>query len=59
MGLAGLWTPIVSAAGTLVGIIPLDLDGYFTGTEFLTILANAISAVLLALFNTLTFGTAA
>lgn len=35
----------------------LDLDGFFTSTDFLSALANAISSILIALLNMLTFGT--
>lgn len=49
----------VGTTGVCAMLASLDIDGFFTGTEFLTLLANAVSGLLIALFNLLTFGTAA
>ena len=51
IGYGALSIPVILAS--------IDLNGFFTSSNFLTVLANAISGVLLALFNLLTFGSAA
>lgn len=50
---------VSSAAAATGGVVlaSLDIDGYFRGQEFLSILANAISGILIAIFTLLTFGS--
>lgn len=48
---------MTGAASAAVMLGQLDIDGYFMGVEFLSILANAITGVLLAFLNLFLFGT--
>ena len=45
------------AVDAVVMLGQLDIDGYFMGTQFLTLLANAITGVLVAFLNLFLFGT--
>ena len=50
-----LMSAIGAAAASSAGAWEeLDLAGYFTGPEFLAIVANLISSILIALFNAFT-----
>lgn len=46
-----------ASAAVMLGQLDLDIDGFLMGTQFLTLLANAITGVLVAFLNLFLFGT--
>ena len=49
MTLLSVWSSVATALGSVVGSVDVDVGDYLIGQEFLGVLANFFSGILLAL----------